>query len=674
MKKQILKCLACFLVISIAIELLIFNRNMFLSLGGQEQVLKWEATNGFESDKKGGYILKSGKTGTLKLSGMKGELGYMYIDIGAVDGDGYTAPIEYALVISDEGNSEMYTLPKVNMYPDIEKTKYVCGDSYGDVKDMKIYIYAKSDITVTIDKIAYNVKVPCFFSIIRVILLFSIMMLLWSIRPTSGLYNRSWDRGIKAVVVFSVLIINIAILFVLVQSNVSFLDPGWAHHKQYHKLAVALTKGEVSIPIGIEDEISKLSNPYDGSLRGQVKNSSLGWDTAFYEGKFYVYFGIVPVLIFYLPFYVITGKAFPTWLGIFIMGVAVLTGAFYLMRQLVRKYFKETPFMLYVVLSVIFGNSMNVIMFMLRPDYYTLPIMCALAFSIWGLGFWIGAARMWEEKKGHKVKVLLKLFAGSFCLALVAGCRPQFLLGSFLVFFIFERCIKEEFKNDRKRLIINTVVAIIPYIVIAAGLMYYNYVRFGSPFDFGANYNLTTNDMTRRGFELGRVKDGVFMYLFQFPNIGMKFPYVFSTGFQSSNIATTIRESMYGGVLFTNVILLSIFSLRRVKKPLKEKKLYKMTVSSIIFAVIIVVADTQMAGILSRYYGDFTWLLLIAAIIVILQLWESVNNIKLRRKLLTFIIVSGLCGICMQFAIGIQAGGLISYNDYWYYCVQSFLS
>ena len=32
------------------------------------------------------------------------------------------------------------------------------------------------------------------------------------------------------------------------------------------------------------------------------------WDTAYYNGKFYVYFGILPLLIFFLPYYAITKK------------------------------------------------------------------------------------------------------------------------------------------------------------------------------------------------------------------------------------------------------------------------------------------------------------------------------------------------------------------------------
>ena len=44
-----------------------------------------------------------------------------------------------------------------------------------------------------------------------------------------------------------------------------------------------------------------------------------------------------------------------------------------------------------------------------------------------------------------------------------------------------------------------------PYFVVAAGLMWYNWARFGSPTDFGANYNLTVHDMPKRGLDAGRI-------------------------------------------------------------------------------------------------------------------------------------------------------------------------
>ena len=56
---------------------------------------------------------------------------------------------------------------------------------------------------------------------------------------------------------------------------------------------------------------------------------------------------------------------------------------------------------------------------------------------------------------------------------------------------------------------------LIPFIIVGLGLMYYNYIRFDSPFDFGANYNLTTNDMTLRGFNIDRIFLGIYYMLFK---------------------------------------------------------------------------------------------------------------------------------------------------------------
>ena len=56
--------------------------------------------------------------------------------------------------------------------------------------------------------------------------------------------------------------------------------------------------------------------------------------------------------------------------------------------------------------------------------------------------------------------------------------------------------------------------------------MLYNNTRFNSPFDFGANYNLTTNDMTKRGFIFDRFAMGINTYLFQLPSFQPIFPSV----------------------------------------------------------------------------------------------------------------------------------------------------
>ena len=678
MNKHVRKQAVIFFIISILIELVVFNRDAFFSAKGAENIpMEYRASKEFSEQEQGLLVLSSGQKGYLNLSGMSGEPGYLFFDIDCRNANGETVPYRLQLAIADEGNAQMYYLPAVTIYSDVQETKYVNTHSYGDVKAMRIYLWANENATFSVGRMLYNAKVPMNFSVIRLLYVFAGISLLWCIRPGSALYEKRWSTIERVLVVCIVVVANLILWYRLINLNPQFMDPPWTHHHQYHKLAVAISQGEVSIPIGIEKDLALIENPYDYTVRqNSVPNVNRGWDTAFYNGKFYVYFGVVPVLLFYLPYYVFTGGAFPTWLGIFLAGAAVLLGMFYLIKQIVRRHFPNTPFLLRVILSVIAGNCMSTFMFMMRPDFYSLPIMCAMAFSIWGLGLWISAAEAWErEQKEQSVfcgAQMIKLTLGSLCMALVAGCRPQFLVGSFLVFFIFGDIFRKEWRCSRKKLCSRAIWAAVPFIIVATGLMSYNYVRFGSPVDFGANYNLTTNDMTHRGVNLGRVADGVFMYLFQPPNIGARYPYVFSTSFQSPYIGKTIREAMYGGAFFINTIFLSLIALRKVKEELKEKKLFGMVVACTLFAVIIVFADTQLAGILSRYYADFLWLLFLAAIPVLLQLWESLKGSSLQKTLILFVLVCGIWGLFMQFGMGLQAGEIESKNTAEFYAIKEF--
>ena len=85
-------------------------------------------------------------------------------------------------------------------------------------------------------------------------------------------------------------------------------------------------------------------------------------------------------------------------------------------------------------------------------------------------------------------------------------------------------------------------MTILPFLIIAAGLMFYNFKRFNSPFDFGANYNLTTNDMTKRGFNVARIGTGIYEYLFRLPNYSLQFPYIYNTSFSTDYLGITIYE------------------------------------------------------------------------------------------------------------------------------------
>ena len=114
-------------------------------------------------------------------------------------------------------------------------------------------------------------------------------------------------------------------------------------------------------------------------------------------------------------------------------------------------------------------------------------------FGLFGLGMWLSSCNT-----GSLIR--WKMVAGSVSIALIIGCRPQLVLIFILAVPIFwNETIKERLFFSKKG-ILNTVLVMLPFIIVGVAMMAYNAARFHSPFDFGANYNLTGNDMTHRGW------------------------------------------------------------------------------------------------------------------------------------------------------------------------------
>lgn len=685
MNKKMIQPFILILLISLAAELFLFNRASFFSLTGESaKELAYTVGDGLELRADGFYEITDSGQAYLELDYPESPLKYLYLNIDCRSEDGVPLPMTIRFDIEDEGNCYYYTLPLTTSYPIVESSKYFRIHSYGSVKKIRVYLYIDQTAYICPVRIIANAKVPCFFSLPRTLILFLLISLLYILRPRSQIYHRKWSMGQKRGIVLFILFVNICAWGILTQLNTPFLDPVWPHHSQYHQLAAALTEGRVSIETGLEEALSSLENPYDPICRDKLNmDMSSYWDIAFYQGKTYVYFGIVPVLLFYLPYYLIFHSAFPTWIGIFLTGAALLAGTFYLLKQIIRRWFPDTPFALYLMLALFMGNGIGTIPIMMRPDFYSLPIICAMCFTVWGLAFWIHALISWDsyQEQGietarsgckRKTSIIVSLLAGSLCLALTAGCRPQFLLGSFLIFPLFCKTVRKENRLFTRQNMQRLLALAIPYLIVAAGLMYYNYIRFGSVLDFGANYNITTNDMTHRGFHLGRIPDGIFQYLFQLPNIGLKFPFVNIVSESSNYLGLTVREYMFGGIFFIHILLSALIMLGNVKLQLKQKHLYAFSVCCILFGTVIVIADAEMAGLLSRYYADFLWIFFLPAILVILQLWESIQSEKRRKWLILFLLLAGLSGLFMDLGIGIQAGQLASNNVHRYLIIKSF--
>ena len=682
--KKLLPFLAA-LILALVLELLLFNWKAVFS-GRQD----WTSL----PEPKVSGDLAEDKSVAFFFYDLDRDVSWCHLDLQVRDKDG--RPVQTALTVnvSDEGNERIYTVGEAAYFPGHEKGSYFHLNTYGKVHHLTLVLQAPEEgCTWTLLAAEINGAVPFRISIPRILGLFGLFSLLWLLRPGSPLYdNRLWNRRrwVKALCVGLVLLLNVGLLWGLGRSNAVLNqipeDPDWQHHHQYARLARSLAAGKTRIDT--EDQarmlelLAEMDNPYNHSARQAVFEAAgvdCAWDTAYYNGHLYVYFGVVPVLVSYLPYYLLTGNDLSTVWAVILFGALAVLAAFVFLRTLIRRYFPRTPFPAYLLLSLLLGNCTGVLCYALNPAFYVVPVHLSLALVLFALSLWLSAAQQWDpagyaatplpdpadccfapiRSPGRSGTVDLKIAAGALLAALVAGCRPQFLVFSVLALPIFLPLARAE---QKRGITLRRILAfLLPYVAVALPLMYYNQIRFGSPFDFGANYNLTTNDMPHRGFRLSRLPDGFFAYLFAPPSWGLQFPYLRESPLQTLYMGKTIREPMFGGVFLTFPFLWTLLGTRRARPVLREKKLRGLVLLPLLLALIVVAADTEMAGILWRYTEDFLPLLCLSAALVFLALLEDAKP-RGRNRLLAFLTVTTILALAACFLISITGSNLVK-ND-----------
>lgn len=540
------------------------------------------------------------------------------------------------LQLTDEANQFYYVTPQKEIYPSVEKSEYINIHTSGISKNLTIKFQNTEDVEV--NSVTLNVQRPFTFSLVRVLMVIAVLILLYIFRPSSPIYKHKYSeaKNLRYNLTVAFLALECIILVFVGTMNPSFLgfditDDGivfselaYKHHNQYDELAQAILKGKTYIDNNdVPQSLIDMDNPYDTTARhltSSLTGDTYRWDVAYFEGHYYVYFGIVPLLLMYLPFRAIVDAPFPSAVGVIAFAFIFAIGVFKLLGIICEKKFKNVSVGTFLLTALATVNCCGVMFLVKRPDFYSVPIMTGLAFVIWGIFLWI---------KGLNTEKLRNLYfvAGSLCLALSVGCRPQLVLVCAVALPIFAKYFFTENKITTKKCLINLLVLAVPFVIVAAGIMYYNYIRFGSVTDFGSGYNLTTNDVTRRGFDFGRTGLGIFTYLFQTPQFTATFPYIKPVEIDTQYMGKTIYEFCFGGLITSLPVLWFTGALPKVYRTLRQKGVAGFVITLLAIGLALVIADTQAGGLLQRYYSDFGIIFFLAAAIIIFALFEK-NNLK----------------------------------------------
>ena len=308
------------------------------------------------------------------------------------------------------------------------------------------------------------------------------------------------------------------------------IDPVWngenhGHRNQYEVMAESLLEGHLDLRYDDNsiEALDKLSNPYDPKVRQEAK-IFYHWDHAFYNHKYYMYFGIVPVILLFLPFRAIFGTALTTYHATQIFVLAGVIGLFMLLYELARRFLKKLPY----VTFLFFASAVSLLSFWYAagcPALYCTAITAGICMEVWSLFFFFRA--VFIEKEENR-QILLAAF-GSLFGALTFGCRPTIGLANIVVIPLVLVYLKKR-KEITPKLILKLVLAALPYVVIGVLLMVYNAVRFDSPFEFGQRWQLTNADQSNYSFlsQLSIINEirGMWIMAFSLPRLSSKFPFI----------------------------------------------------------------------------------------------------------------------------------------------------
>ena len=635
---------------------------------------------------------------TVEIDGLDMRIDNLHFDLDVPENE--VVSIEISLV--DEGNRYPYPLPVVEVSGYYPASFYTNLYPYGKVRSLSIEMKLMEggglvlsgdadDGTVSAARpgqggfvlrgMEANVRRPFDFVIPRMLLLFGVGAFWILSGEGSGIYRVRFNPKSRRqnLVTSGCLVLFVLTGFVLVLSNRACVESPWEHHQQYRQLAAAILDGHVWV--GQQPELMEMENPYDTSylLANDIPYLA---DYAYYEGKYYVYFGIVPELLFYLPCLALTGRAFPNFLAVWFCFAGFAVSVFGLYREAVKRWFPRIPYVFYLMAAGVTLTFGSFIYLAARPDLYHVPLMAANMFTAAGIWLWLCGLNR-ERKR------LWLLFAGSLCMALVAGCRPQMLAFSILALPLFGRPILKE-KRFRE-----AAVLLVPYAAVAAGIMGYNALRFSSPFDFGAAYSLTNNDMTHRGTNLSRILYGIYAFFFQPPHYEGAFPFLMTNGLQHTYMGKMVSEFLYGGILASQTICWCLALLPACRRkiagwgngepgnmadwgnvsPLKNGKstkcaksvggreLWGISLCAAAASLIIGGFDANAAGILQRYTADAAFGLALASCLMLLFLFGAARGTMLRIGLV-FLRISLLQHALYAFLIVFACGDSVNLKNY----------
>ncbi len=271
-----------------------------------------------------------------------------------------------------------------------------------------------------------------------------------------------------------------------VRSNSEWVKPGPGAY--YELLTDAIVSGQTHLKIAPDPRLKTLPNPWSGG-----QGIPRAHDATYFNDRYYIYFGVAPVILLYAPWRLATGTYLADGAGTGVFCAIGFLLAVWFFRRCQRRFF-PTPRPLWTFVVVLTLGLGSFVQFELRSsEFYQVPIACAFACAMGGANALLlaaGSARWRVQALG----VALACALG----AVAVGARPNYLFALLAtltgVVWLWWGWVRTRgFWSREARTIL--AAAVVPVFVVGSALAGYNYARFGDVSEFGIRYQFAAVDM-----------------------------------------------------------------------------------------------------------------------------------------------------------------------------------
>lgn len=394
------------------------------------------------------------------------------------------------------------------------------------------------------------------------------------------------------------------------------LEGGAEYYQPYIQQFDAFMKGQLHLDVEPVAELLALENPYAPSERDGIYYL---FDRAFFEGKYYSYFGIAPILAVYFPFYLLTGflPTDSTVMAIFSLITALFLPLAVIEWAKLRKADIRPWFAGVCAIGAYFA-SMALLIQRGRMPFYYIASAAGMAF-VAAFAFWVLKAL--GQKKPFARIAFMALAGISFALGFLSRINSVLPASAVIAVFVIIYFIKN-IKAKKLGAFFSEMAALALPVAGAIGFtLYYNHIRFGDIFQFGTDYQLTVANASLYEIGLSGIFPAVFHYFLQPFEANAQFPHITFSYLPLADYGKAVYiDSSFG--IFALPFMLSLLLSPVLFKSKRVHKNGKILLAASLFSLAATAfLDFCLGGVIFRYTADIS---LPAALISAVILLESV--------------------------------------------------